>query len=308
KAEEQQKVKLWLENNPENKITFETLKQIYSSSGKETIINKKTELAFAKVAEELELPISGKNKDNKVFLNSWTFRAAAIFILLLAISWLFTLRDKPVVISNFTENVLWDTLPDGTVVCLNENSELVLDIDFNIKSRITEMKGEVFFNVVQDKTKPFIVSHIDTKVKVTGTSFNIRCSENDSVTEVFVESGNVQFYNSEKIIYKNSFKLDLMQGEIASYKNNEVTKHSISDPNYLAWKTGILIFKRTALSDVVHSLEKHFGIKIDNSLPNPDRFLISAKFEKKPVNDIIERLNKKLEKEHKFDEAVLEIQ
>ena len=52
------------------------------------------------------------------------------------------------------------TLPDGSVVTLNSGSRLNYSRKFGTENRQLDLKGEAYFEVMPDKTKPFILSLI----------------------------------------------------------------------------------------------------------------------------------------------------
>ncbi len=66
-------------------------------------------------------------------------------------------------------------LPDGTIVWLNAESSLRFPTLFTGKERKVYAKGELYFDVKHDDTKPFIVEvEKDYSVRVLGTEFNLR--------------------------------------------------------------------------------------------------------------------------------------
>jgi len=133
-----------------------------------------------------------------------------------------------------TDQSRTDTLPDGSVVTLNKNSLLYYPKNFKGDQRlVTLQQGEAFFTVAHDQRKPFTISVKDIKVRVVGTSFNIRSAA--ALTEVIVETGIVQVTRKKVVIkltpkekvsidsrsgaYKKSFSPDLFYNY---YRTNEI--------------------------------------------------------------------------------------
>jgi hypothetical protein len=52
-------------------------------------------------------------------------------------------------------------------------------------------------------------------------------------------------------------------------------------------------------------LEKHYGVQISCTLPNPDRYLITARFGNKTPVSILEGINIKLHLDYGTDENIL---
>ena len=110
------------------------------------------------------------------------------------------LREKRVQLLTVqaTNRVRIDTLPDGSVVTLNKYSSITYPQKFKEDTRSIALKGEAFFNVTPNKKKPFQIQVNDVRIKVVGTSFNVR-SENGS-TEVIVATGVVQVQRGSKTV------------------------------------------------------------------------------------------------------------
>ncbi|MGS2764730.1 FecR family protein [Sinomicrobium sp. M5D2P9] len=83
------------------------------------------------------------------------------------------------------------TLPDGTTVTLQSESTLTFPESFRNRIREVELEGEAFFEVAEDKEKPFSVKAGGLTLKVPGTSFNIRAYETEKKTVISVISGKV---------------------------------------------------------------------------------------------------------------------
>jgi len=99
------------------------------------------------------------------------------------------------------------SLPDGSVVLLNQNSELEYQKDFS--DRQVTLRGEAFFKVQKAK-EPFVVSTSNGQITVLGTSFNVK--EDDQQLEVEVETGSVQLKVKDQIS-------KLKRGESAVYND-----------------------------------------------------------------------------------------
>ncbi len=79
-------------------------------------------------------------------------------------------------------------LEDGSVVELNGNSELRVDLRA-AERRVTLVRGEAHFSVAPDAARPFLVAAGAVSVRAVGTAFNVRLAA-ESV-EVLVTEGRV---------------------------------------------------------------------------------------------------------------------
>ena len=84
------------------------------------------------------------------------------------------------------------TLSDGTRVWLNAETELRFPVVFAKDKREVHVKGEAYFEVVKDSSRPFIVHASGVSTRVLGTSFNVMAYDGDTFNIVTLLSGAVQ--------------------------------------------------------------------------------------------------------------------
>jgi len=153
------------------------------------------------------------------------------------------------------QNVLVDTLSDGSVITLNKRSTITYPSKFKGNTRTIALKGEAFFNVAPDKKKPFIISVNDVRVTVVGTSFNIK-SENGS-TEVVVETGIVRVTRSGKTVELNAGEKIVMDA-----KDSTTVKEAVSDKLYNYYRSKEFVCDETPLWKLVQVLNEAYDSKI----------------------------------------------
>ena len=83
------------------------------------------------------------------------------------------------------------TLPDGTIVWLNNNTKLIYPEVFSLTERSVYLEGEAYFKVTKNKARPFVVKSQGQEIKVLGTSFNVRNRPNEDLAETTLISGAV---------------------------------------------------------------------------------------------------------------------
>ena len=88
-------------------------------------------------------------------------------------------------------------LPDGSKVWLNSESRLQYKGKFSDSLREVTLEGEAFFDVVKDKTHPFIVHTSDIDVRVLGTAFNVKSYPKESSIEATLIRGMIQVINKK---------------------------------------------------------------------------------------------------------------
>ncbi|MFA4851711.1 MAG: FecR domain-containing protein [Bacteroidales bacterium] len=203
----------------------------------------------------------------------WNFfykavRIAAIFTVFAAISYvIYHYLNQPETKQLFAQTeTIENKLPDGTSVTLNKGSSIEYPENFEADDKRTvTLKGEAYFNVTPDKTKPFIIAAEDIRVEVLGTSFYVSTDAAKGRVEVILTSGKVAVYHKDK----PSECIILEPGEKAEFSKTEgkISKSENDDANYMAFKTKKLVFSDTPLSEVVLDLNKvyHSNITIKNN-------------------------------------------
>lgn len=143
------------------------------------------------------------------------------------------------------------SLPDGSELQLNTNTELRVSFDENQRT-IELLHGEAFFEVAKDPSKPFVVIVGDDSVTAVGTAFNVDASEQGS-TEVLVTEGKVRVKNelNEQPVYLES-------GQKALVVNNAYKVSDDSDlDSQLAWRDRELVFKGESLVTVIKEINRY---------------------------------------------------
>ena len=85
-------------------------------------------------------------------------------------------------------------LSDGTRVWLNSESELRYPVDFVGTERKVFLRGEAYFQVAKDTTKPFRVMVNDMMVEALGTGFNINAYQDDNCLRTTLVEGKFGFH------------------------------------------------------------------------------------------------------------------
>lgn len=182
--------------------------------------------------------------------------AASITLLLAGMLAIFLSKEDTAIISlKTTQNTLEQTLPDGSVVFLNTNTNLSYPTDFEGDTREINLSGEAFFKVQRDENKPFIIHANGSDIRVLGTSFNVKAYTKN--VKVSVESGKVEFKHEKK-------QTLLVKGEEAEFEaeKDTIRKAVILDKNTFAYKTKTFVFEDSSLEHVIKVLSENYHTKI----------------------------------------------
>lgn len=146
------------------------------------------------------------------------------------------LSRETIISTSENQKNLQVTLPDGSIIFLNRNTELSYSLNFGRKGREVKLSGEAFFDISHDSLNPFIVKAGSARIKVIGTSFNVISHNSESEVEVYVQTGRVMI--SDNSGEKN---LEIDPGFVGTISKKAVNKKENENPNYMSWNTGLLI-------------------------------------------------------------------
>lgn len=198
-----------------------------------------------------------------------TIAIAASLLLFLSIGGMFHFtKDRKeqyrYVIASGVRSIESVTLPDGTLVQIGPNSRLVYPSHFDGETRDVELTGQAFFNVAQDKKKPFTVHTKNMNVTALGTAFEVFNYEYENRLETILLEGKVKVGLEDSDSPKRK-EIILTPDEMLIYDKLSKTYKvkSVNAGNYSGWrKQGVLTFENEQLSMIISRLEPWYGRKI----------------------------------------------
>jgi ferric-dicitrate binding protein FerR (iron transport regulator) len=173
-------------------------------------------------------------------------------------------------------------LADGSFVRLAPGSRL--EVRFEDGERMVYLQGRAFFAVAPDALKPFLVRAGSAQVRVLGTRFEV-AAEGDEIRAVVVE-GRVALSSTMG-------EVEVPAGSMGTVApGTEPHTETVSDPWALMdWPGGLLVFHETPLNAVVREVESHFHRRIRIDDPEAATLRISASFqENESFDEVLETL------------------
>lgn len=222
-------------------------------------------------------------------VRTFWFRIAATVLVLLTIgSGVLYLNNrgilsrKIVVTTSDNQKNLQVTLPDGSNVVLNRNTELSYRENFGRHGRNVTLTGEAFFDISHDENSPFTIDAGKARVRVLGTSFNVITRNADSSVEVFVRTGKVMLSDNT-----GSKRLVLDPGYIGTMDEKHSGKTENKNPNYLSWNTGHLFYDGQTLDIVFKDLRRAYNMDIVADNPDILKYTWTSPIDNQPQETII---------------------
>jgi ferric-dicitrate binding protein FerR (iron transport regulator) len=295
KADEQQKALTakWLEQD-ENRHAFEQIAKINKLAG-DLKLFERFDLKEGKILVENRI-----QKNNKFKVLSTIQRIAAMLLLpvLVFAGWNYfqnlklkqdfayvqvfqEVKTQPGVRSHFF-------LPDGTEVWLNTASSLKFPSVFTGNTRTVELDGEAYFEVFQNKEKPFLAKTGTFDVTALGTAFNLYAYSGDNQISATLAEGKIEVTTTEG----KQGRYILEPNEQLKFEKDidKISKTNVNVYDVIAWKDGKLIFNETPFPEVVLKLGRWFNTDIKLEDQSLAKYRYTATFTNEDLMQVLELL------------------
>jgi transmembrane sensor len=178
------------------------------------------------------------------------------------------------------------TLPDGTHVWLNAGSSIHFPTAFNQKERTVSVTGELYFEVAQNATAPFIVK-VDQRqeIMVLGTSFNVNAYTNEPSINTTLTTGKL------KVNTAGHPGEILQPGQQAKVSNTGTIQVQTMDVEQaIAWKDGWFQFHNAYLPEVMRQIARWYDLDVTFEGKDPGR-LFEGRIQKDlPLSEVLQIL------------------
>lgn len=169
------------------------------------------------------------------------------------------------------------TLPDGSHVWLNAETQLSFPTRFTGGGRHVKLTGEAYFEVAHDASAPFTVETDGMHIQVLGTSFNVFAYHGQGQHATLVE-GSVA-------VTGGSQRLTIRPGEQAYITAAGLEKTTVNVTDFVAWKERRLSYKNMPLAEVFRSLKRWYDVEAVFACPEAEQCLFTANLSKDETLD-----------------------
>lgn len=159
-------------------------------------------------------------------------------------------------------------LSDGSRVQFNSESSLSYPVIFTGNTREVHLKGEAFFDIAHNPDKPFFINTEKSRIKVEGTSFNVKVYEGEN-EEITLVSGKVNVEIGEE-----SYSLNPGQQISINTTTDEIILNDVDVDLYTSWKEGVFKFVDLPMADIVNVLSRWYDVEFDfeNEILKEERY------------------------------------
>jgi transmembrane sensor len=170
-------------------------------------------------------------------------------------------------------------LSDGSVMTMNSGSELTVTMAQQAR-QVDITRGEAWFEVAKDATRPFVVASGDVRVRAVGTAFSVRRREMG--VEILVTEGVVETWAEGD----RNLHMRLQAGDRAMMSASAVIDYetgiSSSVDRALAWRGGMIDLGGRTLYDAADEFNRYNSRQIIIADPRIAREQLDGLFR---VND-----------------------
>jgi transmembrane sensor len=232
----------WLSSKPENIGAYTRTMAMWNDLGE--VIAAQSPVA-AIPAQTIEAPPPTPRRVGRIA----AFSAFACLIVFSLLSWTWINRTQDYQTAVGEQRIV--TLPDGTRVTLNTNSEMRLR-DVPGERGVILTRGEAFFDVAHDASHPFVVEASGTYVRALGTSFVVRNVM--KTLDVILVTGSVKVDRGSH----DQFTMMLKPGDRYSRgENGRAQRDRPKIDAVTAWRNGELVLDATPLPDAVAEMNRY---------------------------------------------------
>jgi len=146
-------------------------------------------------------------------------------------------------------------LEDGSTIQLNTDTRISYRVDAHAR-RVALTRGEAFFDVAKDPSRPFVVQAGHSEVRVIGTQFSVR--QTGDRIEVVVKEGRVEVIPEASVqAAETAQRLELTPGDRVELENQMIKVATVDVNRAMAWRSGEIEFRGEPLEDVIAELNRY---------------------------------------------------
>ena len=256
--EEQESVSRWMLESEANASYVFRLEELYALG------RRRYDIETVKLHQAEKKFFRHIAPNRGAYFRKWTHIAAAVVAaVILGAGIFFAIHDVSsrdmIIVATSSGEVTDVALPDGSHVWLNGGSELSypksLDED---DERNVSLKGEAYFEVVENPDRPFIVEGDGMTIRVLGTAFNFNCRNDRQVVKAALIHGMIEARCD------GGGLITLSPGQRAEFDRCSGRLRVTNDLVSLdaVWHDDLIPFDRATMTEIAEVLMKLYNVPV----------------------------------------------
>lgn len=192
--------------------------------------------------------------------------------------------QKAVSVSAPRKKIYHLSLPDGSEVWLNSESQLYYPAQFHGEERRVRLVGEGFFQVKKNRSCPFVVESRQITTTAYGTAFNMKTYEGEECRVTLLD-GMVTVESEE-----GRQCVQLAPGEDALLESGgKLAVTGFDREGYERWNDGYFYYDNVPLRDVLRDISRWYDVRL-SAANDSVRVHFVARWDEMPLADVLELL------------------
>lgn len=281
-ASEQESAELldWVKAQDQNKRYFQAVsKQFVAMSG--NTIDFDADKAW-------NAPKSSNNNKQAALKNKIIIFSIALGLVGAGVAWwLYQSEPKEDIVIEQSINETYQStdslkdivLADGVKITLDKNSALTITKQNGLQ--VLSIKGRGLLQI-PDNMLNYAIKTPDGSCKLKKGLFQIEQVKDSSPVQVKVVEGAATLLSD-----KTDTPVELLKNNAVAVQKGKTVQHdTMRNANYLAWKTGVLEFDNTPLSEAIVLIAEYYKKNITIETPGLERCLLNAKLDRYSFDEV----------------------
>lgn len=191
-------------------------------------------------------------------------------------------------------------LADGSKVWINSGTELEFPSKFDETTRDIFVKGEIYIDVAESQSQPFIVHTKGFDVKVFGTSFNVSAYCDEEESSVVLVEGSVELNTPEH-------SLKMLPNEMVKVSAENMSKEEIDVSLYTSWVKGVFILDGTSIYEVLKKVGRYYNITFSETQNIPDKKITGKLYLSENIDYVLSSISILTSSEYRREDNIIKI-
>jgi transmembrane sensor len=297
--EEAEIVEAWISASPDNRREFEQqwkIMEMTSHHSNYLIPNIKNEWSGMQSKLQQLNRIAPKIKPSyKIFRYKIIYVIAGLAVIGSILIKSFSQKKIAVITHYSKENLLIDTLPEGTLAFLDKHSSISYNNkNLNDKNPVI-IKGSVYFKEAKNQQDTIVLKAGTLDIIPYHADIYVSFDTIVQVAFIHVQSGNA-------VIKNDKVQLAIAQGESVQFdeKVGKPEKNEHTNINVYSYATKIFDFNDMPLKEAVGYLEKAYGVSIKLQEIQMGNCRITTRFDDKTLKEVLDIMAYTLNFQYKY--------